>query len=65
MKQRTKWLKDFNACLEWMEDKGLGYYAKQIHFKGFLAQITTEDSSQGGKAKERGLVDVDGNIIKE
>ena len=65
LKQRTKWLKDFNACLEWMEDKGLGYYAKQIHFKGFLAQITTEDSSQGGKAKERGLVDVDGNIIKE
>ena len=25
LKQRTKWLKDFNSCLKWMEDKGLGH----------------------------------------
>ena len=65
LKQRTKWLKDFNSCLKWMEDKGLGHYSKQIDFKGFLAQITTEDTSQGGKSKERGLVDVNGKIIRE
>ena len=65
LKQRIKWVKDFNNCIQWMKDKGLGHYAKQIHFKGFLAQITTKDTEQGGKSKERGLVDVNGNIIKE
>jgi len=65
LKQRTKWLKDFNSFLKWMEDKGLGHYSKQIHFKGFIAQITTEDTSQGGKPKDRGLVDVNGKIIRE
>jgi len=65
LKQRTKWIKDFLTCIRWMEDKGLGHYAKQIHFKGFLAQITTADETQGGNPKERGLVDVNGEIIRE
>jgi|TARA_B100000035_G_C20971008_1_gene541034 hypothetical protein len=40
-------------------------FHNMVHFKGFLAQITTPDPDQGGKPKERGLVDVDGNIIYE
>ena len=34
-------------------------------FEGFLAQICGPDPDQGGRPKERGLVDVDGNIIYE
>jgi hypothetical protein len=45
------------------------YFDKRYHdiidFKGFLAQITTEDPTQEGKPKERGIVDVNGNIIPE
>ena len=48
-----------------MRDKGLDYYADRIQFIGFLAQITIADENQGGKPKERGLVDVNGKIIKE
>lgn len=40
-------------------------YHDMVEFKGFLAQITTEDPEQGGLPKERGLVDINGNIIKE
>ena len=40
-------------------------YHDMVYFEGFLAQIKTEDSKQEGLAKERGLVDVDGNIIRE
>ena len=40
-------------------------YHDMVEFQGFLAQITTPDIKQNGKRKERGLVDVDGNIIKE
>ena len=45
------------------------YLAKEYHdmvqFKGFIAQITTPDPEQGANPKERGIVDVDGNIIFE
>jgi len=40
-------------------------YHDIIDFQGFLAQITTPDPKQGGKPKERGLVDINGIIIKE
>ena len=40
-------------------------YHDIIEFQGFLAQITTPDPKQGGKPKERGLVDINGIIIKE
>ena len=40
-------------------------YHDMVEFKGFLAQITTPDPEQGGRPKERGLVDVNGNIIYE
>ena len=45
------------------------YFDKSFHnmikFEGFLAQIETPDKSQGGKPKERGLVDKNGKIIKD
>jgi len=40
-------------------------YHNMIEFTGFLAQIGTPDEKQEGKPRERGLVDIDGNIIKE
>ena len=44
-------------------------FKKEFHnmfkFEGFLAQICGPDPDQGGRPKERGLVDVDGNIIYE
>jgi hypothetical protein len=64
-KQRKTWLENFNKRIQWLRDKGLDYYADRINFIGFLAQITIEDANQGGKPKERGLVDVNGKIIKE
>ena len=63
--QRQKWMDDFNTTLDWLRDHGLGKYVENFKVIGFLAQITTDDKSQGGKPKERGLVDIKGNIIKE
>ena len=40
-------------------------YSNIVEFNGFIAQITTPDPKQGGKPKERGLVDIHGNIIYE
>ena len=64
-KQRETWIENFNKRIQWLRDKGLDYYADRIQFIGFLAQITIADENQGGKPKERGLVDVNGKIIKE
>ena len=40
-------------------------FHNMVKFEGFLAQICGPDPKQDGRAKERGLVDVDGNIIYE
>lgn len=40
-------------------------FHNMFKFEGFLAQICGPDPDQGGRPKERGLVDVDGNIIYE
>ena len=64
-KQRKKWLEDFNKSLEWMRKHLAKEFHDIIEFQGFLAQITTADETQGGKPKERGLVDVNGKIIRE
>jgi len=40
-------------------------YHNILEFQGFIAQINTADPTQGGKARERGLVDVNGKIILE
>lgn len=50
-----------NVIRKYLDEK----YHNMVYFEGFLAQITTEDPEQGGLPKERGLVDVDGNIIYE
>lgn len=64
-KQRKSWLKQFNAGIEWMKTHLDEKYHDILEFQGFIAQINTRDDSQGGNPKERGLVDVNGNIIKE
>ena len=34
-----------------------------LDIKGHIAQISTPNPLDGGKRKERGIVDIDGNII--
>ena len=62
--QRKAFIKQLNDTIELIK-KYLPDYSSIVEFNGFIAQITTPDPKQGGKPKERGLVDVDGNIIYE
>jgi len=62
---RIIFLKKLDKTIETMKTYLDTNWHDIIEFQGFLAQITTPDSKQGGKPKERGLVDVSGNIIKE
>ena len=62
---RNKFKEQLDKTIETMKTYLDTNYNDIIEFQGFLAQITTPDPKQGGKPKERGLVDVNGNIIKE
>lgn len=64
-KQRKAWLKQFEAGVEWIKTHLDEKYHDILEFQGFLAQINTRDDSQGGNPRERGLVDVNGKIIRE
>ena len=63
-KQREEWIKQFNAGLKWMKTHLAKKYHNILVFTGFLAQISTRDIAQHGRPKERGLVDVNGKIIR-
>tara|TARA_R110000772_G_scaffold53575_1_gene122526 strand:- start:59 stop:1126 length:1068 start_codon:yes stop_codon:yes gene_type:complete len=63
--QRKDWLKKFEKSKDWMREHLHVDYHDILEFKGFIAQINTRDESQGGKPRERGLVDVNGKIIRE
>lgn len=63
--QRTNWKKAFDKTVEWIKEHLHERYHDMVVFKGFLAQISTKDETQEGKPRERGLVDVNGKIIKE
>ena len=62
---RNKFKEQLDKTIETMKTYLDTNYNDIIEFQGFLAQITTPDPKQGGKPKGRGLVDVNGNIIKE
>lgn len=63
---RQSFVSQLENTIENVVRKYLGKeYHDMVEFKGFLAQITTPDPEQGGRPKERGLVDVNGNIIYE
>ena len=64
-KKRKDFMKQFEKSIETLKQYLGVKYHNMIVVKGFLAQDKSPDSFQGGKAKERGLVDVDGNIIQE
>ena len=62
--QRKAFIKQLNDTIALIK-KYLPDYSNIVEFNGFIAQITTPDPKQGGKPKERGLVDIHGNIIYE
>lgn len=65
-KARKVFVESLENTIENVIKKYLGKeFHDMVYFNGFLAQITTPDPEQGGKPKERGLVDVDGRIIYE
>ncbi len=61
--QRQNFLKHFQDSVDWAEKHLNKKYHEIFHFIGFLAQITTPNPLDGGKRKERGIVDVNGEII--
>ena len=61
--QRKNFLKHFQDSVDWAEKHLNKKYHDIFHFIGFLAQITTPNPLDGGKRKERGIVDVNGKII--
>ena len=62
-KQRKEFVDEFNASVEWMQKHLQPEYHNIVNFVGFHAQIRTSNPEDGGRPKERGIVDVDGNII--
>ena len=61
--QRQNFLKHFQDSVDWAKKHLDKKYHDIFHFVGFLAQITTPNPLDGGKRKERGIVDVNGKII--
>jgi len=66
--QRQELLKSWNKSITWANNhlkisKKKYYYKGAIKFKGFHAQIRTPNPNDGGNPKERGIADVDGNIL--
>ena len=66
--QRQDLLKKWNESITWAYNnikmsKKKYFYKGAIKFIGFHAQIRTNNPDDGGNPKERGIVDVDGNII--
>ena len=60
---RKAYVKQIKTSIEDIEKYLASNYHDMVDFQGFLAQILNEDKSQGGKPRERGLVDVNGKII--
>ena len=63
--QRRAFIKQLDSTIDVMKKFLPVEFHDIVQFNGFLAQITTPDPKQGGKPRERGLVDVKGNIIHE
>tara|TARA_B100000424_G_scaffold10638_1_gene7943 strand:- start:1548 stop:2570 length:1023 start_codon:yes stop_codon:yes gene_type:complete len=61
--QRERVYKNITDGIEWIRTHCFDKYKDIIEFKGFIAQISSPNPADGGKRKERGIVDINGNII--
>jgi len=55
----ANWVK----TIKWMNKHFSRRYKDIVEFKGFHAQLRTRNPADGGRPTERGIVDVDGNIL--
>ena len=61
--QRQSICDQYKDTVMWMKNHLDVRYHDIVHLKGFHAQIGTSNQKDGGKRLERGIVDVEGNII--
>lgn len=61
--QRQEFVDEIEASIAWMRKHLQPKYHNIVNFVGFHAQIRTQNPGDGGQPKERGIVDVNGNII--
>ena len=62
-KQRQDMLDTWNKSIKWMNGHFDDKYKDVVKFKGIHAQLRSKNSAEGGRPTERGIVDVNGNII--
>ena len=62
-KQRESFVADFENISEWVRGHFSPKYHDIVLFKGFHAQIVSANPDDGGRALERGIVDVNGKIL--
>jgi hypothetical protein len=60
---RANLIKDVKKTIKWMNKHFSRRYKDIVTFKGFHAQLRTRNPADGGRATERGIVDVKGNIL--
>jgi len=63
--KRKSILESYDKSIKWVKDHMDEKYWDIFEFQGFLAQIRDPDETAGGAPRERGLVDVNGKIIRE
>ena len=61
--QRENLEKELESGILWIKNHLQEEYHSIIKLVGFIAQISTKNPLDGGKRKERGIVDINGNII--
>ena len=61
--QRQRVFEDIENAKKWIKKHMKAKYAKIIDMKGFIAQISSPNPIDGGRRKERGIVNIDGEII--
>lgn len=61
--KRTRIMEQYESAREWVKEHMNEKYHDMFVVNGFIAQIRDPDPKANGKPLERGLVDVNGNII--
>ncbi len=61
--ERKQFVKDVEKTIKWMNSHFSKKYKNIVSFKGFHGQLRTKNPLDGGLPTERGIVDIDGNII--
>ena len=60
---RKNFVKDVKKTIKWMNSHFSKKYKDIVSFKGFHGQLRTKNPADGGDPTERGIVDVNGNIL--